>query len=668
MSSAGGDHSPVTPCAQSIMRSSAELVGAAIERVRGEAEGEIARLASLAERDRGGAMQALGTLLLRHDLPDATTEIRVTLGGGARYVAQLHILALEDLEAVVELDVADDNAFAHPLRVDKVVERLEVHAPEISGWLRKEVKLKPQRLDKEYITELTVSGAETRIALRSSMEGTGAGYDVVVRRTAPRVSLTRVGEGPELPTFDLTDDDETRMVDLEEKLVASAGALIDARKSLAQATLGGQPLDGHPGARSMVERLVGKMAPVVQEIARHSVTQTELVLKRLLDNGRREEIFLARRELEQKLEGLADGGRTILATLGLSEPTAAPVVAPTPAPVAVAAPDAGAGRGRAGASGCTRAHAAGRERPPSAGGGARGRTRGGVAATAPHLGERHPYDRLPATGPRRSPPGIHVAATAVEARARADSGGRRGRLGRGEVVTSWRERRAHEREGNARRRKGNACRRKGNACRRKGNACRRKGNARQREGNACRRKGNACPRKGNACRRKGNACRTARGTLANARGTLADAGSACRREGNACLRKGERLPGRGERLPTQGERLPTRGGNACLREGNACLLRGERLPTRGERSPTQGERLPTQGERLPTQGERSPTQGERLPTQGERLPTQGERLPTRGERLPTQGERLPTRGERYGARGERLRTRGERYGARGVRV
>jgi hypothetical protein len=336
MPSADAARSPITPCAQSIMRSSAELVGAAIERVRGEAEGEIARLAALAERDRGGPMQALATLLLRHDLPDATTEVRVTLGGGSRYVAQLHVLALTDLEAVVDLEVADDNAFAHPLRVDKVVERLEVHAPEISGWLRKEVKLKPQRLDKEYITDLTVSGTETRIALRSSIEGIGAGYDVVVRRTAPRVSLTRVGEGPELPTFDLTDDDETRMLDLEEKLVSSAGALIDARKALAQATLGGQPLDGHPAARAMVERLVEKIAPVVQEIARHSLTQTELVLKRLLDNGRREEIFLARRELAQKFEGLADGGRTILATLGLSEPTAAPVVASTPPPVAAA--------------------------------------------------------------------------------------------------------------------------------------------------------------------------------------------------------------------------------------------------------------------------------------------------------------------------------------------
>jgi hypothetical protein len=346
MSGPGAADPAVTLCAQSVMRSSSDVAAAAIDRVRAEAEAEIARLNTQTERDRGGAVQALGTLLLRHDLPDATTEIHVTLGEGPRHAALLHVHALGDLNAVVELDIAEGHVFSHPLRVDKLVERLEVHAPEISGWLRKEVKLKPQRLDREYITSVLVSGSETRIALRSSVEGVGAGYDVVVKRTGPRVnvSLMRVGESAELPAFDLTDDDETRMVDLEEKLVGSAVELMDARKALVHATLGGQPLAGHPSPRAMVERLVDAMAPVVREIAQRSLTPTELVLKRLLDNGRREEIFLARRELAQKFEGLADGGRAILATLGLAEPPVVVATAPPPAvvappqPIAVVAP------------------------------------------------------------------------------------------------------------------------------------------------------------------------------------------------------------------------------------------------------------------------------------------------------------------------------------------
>jgi hypothetical protein len=336
----GAPDSPTTQCALGVKRSAADLVRNAIDRVRAAAEGEIAQRAAQAERDRGAAAQALGTLVLRHDLPDATTEVRVALADASRYVARLHVHALGDLNAVIDLDIAADNPFAHALRVDKVVERLEVHAPEISGWLRKEVKLKPQRLDKEYITELVVSGNDTRISLRASLDGAGAGYDVVVRRQSPRVSLTRVGEGAELPAFDLTDDDETKMLDLEEKLVGAAGELIDARRALAEATLGGQPLVGHPAARTMVERLVEKMAPIVQEIARRSQTQTELVLKRLLDNGRREEIFISRDELERKFDGLSGEARAILASLGLSEPARIVAVSASlsPAPASVAPP------------------------------------------------------------------------------------------------------------------------------------------------------------------------------------------------------------------------------------------------------------------------------------------------------------------------------------------
>ena len=92
----------------------------------------------------------------------------------------------------------------------------------------------------------------------------------------------------------------------------------------------------------MVERLVEKMAPVVREIARHSLSPNELVLKRLLDNGRREEIFVSRQELEQKFEGLGDPWRALFVTLGLAEaprlalvtqpeqPASVPELAPAP--------------------------------------------------------------------------------------------------------------------------------------------------------------------------------------------------------------------------------------------------------------------------------------------------------------------------------------------------
>jgi hypothetical protein len=70
------------------------------------------------------------------------------------------------------------------------------------------------------------------------------------------------------------------------------------------------------------------MAPVVREIARHSLSPQELVLKRMLAGDRREEIFASKAELAQKLDPLPASLRQVFAPLGLDEGAAAPAPAP----------------------------------------------------------------------------------------------------------------------------------------------------------------------------------------------------------------------------------------------------------------------------------------------------------------------------------------------------
>ncbi len=331
----GPAESPTALCAQAVLRASADQVRAAIDRVHATLTSDLAQSESQSGRERESVVAALSTLLLRHDLPEMTSELRLQQQGGTRYAAHVHTRSLDDLEAVLELEIAAAHPLAHVLRVEKLVERLEVQAPETGGWLRKEVKLRPQRLDKEYITELVLGGAQTIIKLRSAADGTGVGYDVLVRAEAPRVQLLRTGEATDLPAFDLGVDDAAKLIDLEAKLIAATGELLHARKALVDARLGDGPLAEWRNPKKMVERLVAKMAPVVQEIAKRSLTPTELVLKRQLGDGRREEIFVSRDELRRKLGPLANGSRALFAPLGLGEPASEPAPAPVHAPVPV---------------------------------------------------------------------------------------------------------------------------------------------------------------------------------------------------------------------------------------------------------------------------------------------------------------------------------------------
>ena len=81
--------------------------------------------------------------------------------------------------------------------------------------------------------------------------------------------------------------------------------------------------------RSLIEQLVQVIAPMVREIAAHSLSPEELVLRRMLGDGRREEIFITKTELRTNLEGLNDEDRRLFDPLELD---AAKVPATTPRP------------------------------------------------------------------------------------------------------------------------------------------------------------------------------------------------------------------------------------------------------------------------------------------------------------------------------------------------
>ncbi|MDB4968067.1 MAG: hypothetical protein JWN44_3756 [Myxococcales bacterium] len=314
----GSGESATAQCAQALLRGAAETLRGSIERVRSAAAGDVGKLEEEARRDRERCVDALSAFLKRHDLPGMTAELRLQQLNGANYATRLYVKALDSLAAVIELDVPQGHLFAGVARVDKLIERLEVHAPESGGWLRKEVKLRPQRLDKEFITALVSNANESLIHLRTAADGTGVGFDLVVRNGA-RVKLSRIGEAGDAPPFDLDETDSAKVREFRDKLLAATADLRQARKSIVEAMLGDKPLREQRDPKMIVERLVAVMAPVVREIAKRSLGATELVLKRQTGDGRREEIFVSRKDLQQKLRPLGPAGRALFKPLDLGE-------------------------------------------------------------------------------------------------------------------------------------------------------------------------------------------------------------------------------------------------------------------------------------------------------------------------------------------------------------
>lgn len=352
----GAPESPAARCVTAIMRSAAALAAATVGDVQGKFDAAVVDGAAEANRERQACAEALARLLIKHDVPGMKSEMTIAFVGAGHYVGRAHVSTGFGVSGTLELEIPKDHLFERIVRVDRLAERLEVLAPEIGGWLHKEMKLRRQHLEKHYIAGLSVAAAGDTLRLRSAPDGGGAGFDVTFPPGGGNVRLVRVDEAnkrEDLP-FEVEAADVPKLQSLRERLLAAANALSRHRRALIDAKLDGEPLGTHPTPSLLAERLVVAIAPTVQEIASRSQSPGELVLRRLLGDARREEIFLSKLELKSKLEPLSDRNRSLFDPLwevppaGTSEPKVVlglpltsplpPHGAPPPIPAAAASP------------------------------------------------------------------------------------------------------------------------------------------------------------------------------------------------------------------------------------------------------------------------------------------------------------------------------------------
>ncbi len=319
-SSDGGAESPTTRCAAVIARAAADAVRNELAAVRGVLTSAIADIEADALRERDGCVAALEKLLLRHDLPGTESSVHVGLEGGQSYSARMRGKTSFGLTTLLQLDIPASSLFAHDLKVERIME-LEVHTPETGGWLRKETRLVPHKLGKHHVVELTIDSGASTLKLRAQPDIHSPGFDITIRDEAPRVSISKVGgkdkDGDAGEPYDVEGADETKLLTLYDKLAGPVAELTDSRKALVQAALGGQLLRQVERPVVLVDRLVTAMAPIVREIAAHSLSPTELVLRRPISADHREEIFVPKAELTRKLEALPESERAMFEPLGL---------------------------------------------------------------------------------------------------------------------------------------------------------------------------------------------------------------------------------------------------------------------------------------------------------------------------------------------------------------
>lgn len=315
----GAPDSPAVECAARMATVCNDSVDASVASVGRKLSALVAETEAHEASEREGCVKALLGLLASHTAPQSSSVRRARLREAARYEV---VLEGEwpgvGLSWTSELAIPDAHPFKQPLRVEALRHGMEISAPDQTGWLKKEVKMRPQHLERHAIDEVIVDGTKTLLRVRTEPGGNN-GFDFESDAQTGRVGASRViaGEdglvgGP----FELEPHDVPKVKELCELVRDHLAALKPTQ--LREAKLGDVEFRALPSFVDACERLVGNLAPFVNEIAKHSLEPDELVLRRPLGNDRREEIFVSKTTLRKKYEHLSPELNALFAPLGLN--------------------------------------------------------------------------------------------------------------------------------------------------------------------------------------------------------------------------------------------------------------------------------------------------------------------------------------------------------------
>jgi hypothetical protein len=306
------------------------------ERERAHAQNEV-------ERRRGDTRAALETFLTVGRLPSNEARISMRLDGGHNEMSAVFV---NPLGIVTSFRLGTASGWQVPRKVSDFAQGVDLQVGVKKSWIKRTVQPEMVHVDDFYLGgfEISEDAAELRLRKKPDMR------DVLVfklRRLDTELLaevLRPEEEAIEGLSSSLDAPDRAQVERLWQLIRAACSEALNRKERLLAVSLDGVDVLEHHRVKEFIERVVQMMAPIVAEIARRSPSTGELSLKHEDDAGRREELYLRKADLLQKLEPLSAEARSVFAPLGLTAVEHLP-------PVGAMGPPAGAMRPPVGAMG-----------------------------------------------------------------------------------------------------------------------------------------------------------------------------------------------------------------------------------------------------------------------------------------------------------------------------
>lgn len=303
--SGGGGLAQAT--AQKIVTATKQSVTAVRNQIEGRAR---AMLTEAEPRNVAGQVQsAMAPFFERVELPGTTW---VTSWDGRAQTARAEAASTSGrLGAAYVLDLS--GIWQQPIRADQFSTDAVVHLVRKRTFGK--AKPTPTDLSKMLVISIEQRARETVIGIRESVKVT-SGYRFVLGEDGATFSaLSPTGElDPEVQA--ISDDDLPSLRRLADAAVSQLAAL-RARRSVRELRFGGEPMSSLKEPKVFPLELLGQLTPLCRALRERSPVAGELVMKRDIGDGRREELFVPRAQLASRFLPLPPEYRRPFEDMGL---------------------------------------------------------------------------------------------------------------------------------------------------------------------------------------------------------------------------------------------------------------------------------------------------------------------------------------------------------------
>jgi hypothetical protein len=266
----------------------------------------------------GQVVEAVSGFVLAHQLPKTRWGISWSYNWESGQ-AELLLTGAAECGLTTELmgSIPTDERWSVPQRIADVDPHTQLTIQRSGSWLSRLLKGSHERISGFFITQVELRDKEARFKVHRSLKPGATGYEIRVRGAAHSSPLVCPLGQEDAEPIPVHGDDAVNLTSLWSAIEKELRALVRFRDRMLRASLQNHDIATLEEPAELAEVVLMTLAPFIREMRLRSRVPGELVLKRELGNGRREELFVPRQALERKFASLPQEQQRYFQAAGL---------------------------------------------------------------------------------------------------------------------------------------------------------------------------------------------------------------------------------------------------------------------------------------------------------------------------------------------------------------